>query len=283
MNVPDAPLTGELSGGAKFVLAALLAFFTIGVVRRVLDRIRWHRAGRRGFDAFLAAGAPLSHERLLAAFEDPEAFSHRGDRGRVFSLGSITLPNGRLVLVTPSAIGDGDERESFDVELPAGVPLPVEGFALGDDPSWGFAALRIHVADGEPHSLEPAFTSSWRDGRAERERRIPQMRVESDEDVLVGAPEALDELAQRIADDDDAYDEILLKAPKGFHKQKGAQPLARLAAGGEERHGIVVARTWLMEEHARTLLQRDADGNVLAVLVDFGALGEPRWNWAPAR
>ncbi len=284
----DAPLRAGIPSVLTFGLAAILVLINWIVVKAVIERIRWRRAGKRGFDAFLAAGAPLTHDKLVGAFSAPGTFSHRGEHARVVPLGSLRLPTGRLALVVPRHIAFTDDVESLDVTLPSDRALTVEGLALGDDPSVGFAALRIVVGEDAllssgQLSLEPAFTHDWRDARATSERRLPSFGVGNTDDVVLGSVEGLEDLRAREKDDETVWDDLKLEAPKKFASRGDLPPLSRLVAAGTDAEPVLVARSWLYEEVARPLLQRDESGAIVAVLVDLGALGEPRWNWTPGR
>lgn len=274
----------------KLLLATFLLTLALKAVLRVQERRRWVREGERGFDAFFAAGAPLRHDRLVAAFEDPGSVDHKRGSARVVRLGAITLPSGRVSVLTGDEL-DLESGEGLDVEFPAGVPLDVEGLVVGDDPTNGYAALRIRVGDGEPHTLEAAMSSSGRDYAA-RARELPALSFVEDQDVLVHSPEALDVRVERIAARPDVrvrvdalrhlWKEVELKWPRRFHEQKGAPPPGHTVSGEDGGLGIVVVQAWDMAEFGEALIQRDADGNLLAFILDFGAFGEPTWDWPPA-
>ncbi len=261
------------------VVLALAALGLIGFgVILLAERIRRFWADRHGFADFLKAGAPLRHERLLKAFEDPETLSTDREKASIVPMGDIAIPSGRLVVEDPGhAVIDHEGPAEFDETFPIGR-FPMEGLILRAGEDQRLAAIRIRFAQSYSDLIEPAFTEEWRSVQAQARRELPWFGIDS-ATAAIGTPESFAWFLQRAHEHDERWSKLFPGEEKGANPYLSENPADLFRNSSVEDSSICIAYSGLGDGVGHCYVQRDHAGRPAALIIDFGMLGRPDWAW----
>ncbi len=261
------------------MLFGLLAVAVLGLTAITsIERCRRWRADRRGFADFLNAGAPLKHDALIAAFDAPQSYSQHNQLAAIVPMGDLAVPSGRIIVEDPSQAGlDGESPAEFDMSFPIGR-FPVEALVLTANEDQRIAAVRVRFTAGCAQTLEPAFTQEWRVVQAARRRELPWFSIDS-ATAAIGTPESFGWMLQRTANDDNSWGELVPGPADGANPYLTGQPRDLFRRSGPDAANLFVVLSGMGDGTGSCYIQRDSSQRVISLIVDFGMVGQPEWDW----
>ncbi len=258
----------------------VLALFGYGLIQGIERYRRW-RSDQRGFTDFLAAGAPLKHTRLLDAFTSPASFVDDRQTASVVAMGELAVPDGRIIVEDPSLAGQaGESPAEFDTLFPCGR-FPVEALVLTARQDQRLAAVRVRFANETAVSLEPAFTEEWRVVQARTRRELPWFGIDSATAAL-GTPKSFGWLLERTAEDDEAGGEFVPGPADGANPYLSGDPRDLFRETGSPDANLFIVYSGYGDGVGSAYIQRDRLQRPVSLIVDFGMVGKPVWDWSPA-
>ena len=194
-------------------------------------------------------------------------------------MGQLWIPGGKIVVEDPSCSADDPEPPAaFDTAFPVGR-FPVEGLVLTSHGDQRLAAVRVQFRSGRGRSLEPAFTEEWRAIQARARRELPWFGIDSATAAL-GTPESFAALLTRVADNDDAWAELTPGPADGSNPYLSGNPRDLFRETSFDTSNVFVMFSAMGDGTGQCYVERDADRQVISLIVDFGMLGEPSWAWS---